>query len=73
MDNAKSLAIVWGSACAAIAVIVCSIVGGIVYYNVSIHTKAMEEGYSEQSLSGVPGTHWVKDGVTIDGEPVDRR
>ena len=42
-----------------VVLVVSSIVWGLSFYYTTTTSKAIEQGYSKQTLQGVEGVHWV--------------
>lgn len=60
-DDNRFFLMALGTIVMAIVLVVGIITGGLTYYNVTIKSKAMEEGYSQTTVPGAAGVHWVKD------------
>ena len=48
--------LIWATA---LVLVVASIAWSISFYHTSVNAAAFEQGYSEQTLQGAAGVHWV--------------
>ena len=57
---------VWCALFAAVSTVLCVCFGVGALHVLSVKRAAIEAGYSQQTLQGVHGVYWVKDGKKLE-------